>query len=270
MINDYSLISAYIQQEKKENGPLHGVIDPLMATEFARQGKVPKQTIKCKKFKSSYRTVILPGEQAKVKVKLSIIPYARSCDPPEKGGTLVDPEQWSNMTLFMTKNQMREEQQNQGVDVWILLGEPRVEDAGYHVLTARWLAKEINKHCHDATFEFLTSQPSCKNMDGIQVDRRNGANGNSNTFDPSFFEEVHDSEEQMSWEIEGSCCHTKRKGFCILLEEEQRSQSWESQYWLLSIPLSNEWVPSFNGEKMVSRAKQGLISRTKHSTVTTH
>ena len=52
--------------------------------------------------------------------------------------------------------------------------------------TARWLAKEINKHRHDATFEFLTSLPSCKNMDGIQVDRRNGANGNSNTFDPSF------------------------------------------------------------------------------------
>ena len=177
------IISMCKQNEAKEDGPLHGVIDPLMATHFAVQGSVPSQDIF--KFKHAKEDLFIQESQ-KVLVKLSFIPVSRSSLSSEKGGTMDNEQQWENLTLFMTKQQIQKEQKN-GVDLWILLGEPRSSHpkADYHVLTARWLRKEIPKLCHDSTYTFLKGHTSYKRWDGLQVDRRNGANGNIMTYDPS-------------------------------------------------------------------------------------
>ena len=225
------IISMCKQADTNENGPLHGVIDPMVATAFAMQGKVPKQDIRLKKFVSDYKTLSIPGisktgnqETQQVKVKWSIIPYASSCVQPEKGGTLVDPEQWSKMTLFMTKKQMRHVQKK-GVDVWILLGEPKAQNADYHVLTARWLGNDIAPHCHDATFEFLTSLPSCKRWGGIQVDRRNGANGNRNTFDPSSLKKFMTQKNKCPGKSKTSVVIPREKDFVFFWKKNKEAKA---------------------------------------------
>ena len=175
------IISMCKQKMAKEHGPLHGVIDPLMAAHFACQRSEPLQDIS--QFKHTYEHVCLEESQ-KVLVKLSFISVSRSSSSPEKGGTMEDDEQWKSCTLFMTEQQMQKEHEH-GVDLWILLGEPRSRSskADYHILTARWLGRKIPELCHDSIYQFLKGHPNYKSRNGIQVDRCNGANGNIRTYD---------------------------------------------------------------------------------------